>query len=320
MQAWVLDAPGSLDGLRLTDLQRPVPSPDQVLVRVRAVALNPADLAVIADKRIARYLRDRTFPLTPGFDFSGVIARVGDEVSEYRVGEEVFGFLPYDRRTNRGTLAEFVNVFPVEMRRKPGNLSFSEAAASATVGTTAVHALEITGQLRAGRRILINGGSGGVGSFAVQIAAAHDAEVWAACSAANIEFVRRLGAQRVFDYRTTDARRLNRRFHAVIDVADTLSYGRMERGLHSGGVYVAVLPSVRFVYGVLSSAMSSRSCRMARATHAPDVWQNLIRLLSSRRVKAQIHVSYTMVDAKSAFELLRDESVRGKVVVVVSNY
>lgn len=320
MQAWVRDARGSIETLRLGVLPKPEPAADQVLVRIRAACLNPADLEVLSGGRPARFIHARRDPLIAGSDLSGIVVGVGESAQRFRVGDEVFGFLSQARTTERGTLAEYVNVFPMEIRPKPANLSHQEAACAATAGTTAMNALRRSGQLLAGRRVLINGASGGVGSFATQIAVAHGAEVWATCSGSNVDFVRRLGAHRVFEYAVTDPLRQERRFHAVIDVGDTLSFRIVERRLRTGGAYVAMLPSIRFFKGVLSSMLSSRSCRLARASHAPDDFDGIIRLLTTRRVRTQIQASYSMADVPAALRLLRDESVRGRIAVVVSEY
>lgn len=322
MLQWMTPRAGSLDTLELRDVSLPEIRAEELLVRVKAAAVNPADLRVLEGGPGARFIHARRFPLTPGYDFSGVVERVGEGIQGRRVGDEVFGFLPYTPKNDRGTLSEFVVVAPGESHRKPAGLTFAEAAASATCGMTALKMIRVAGKFRPERRVLVNGASGGVGSFVVQIARAYGAEVWGTSSAANMPFVQRLGADRVLDYATTDPRSIESRFQLIADVADRWSFRKTERILRTGGAYVTTMPSLRFARGKIASAMSSKSCVAVSVSHGDlaDRFEELARLLGARRIKVPLHASYSMEDAPEAFRLLRDGSVRGKVAVVVSTY
>ena len=320
MRAWLLNETGSLASLSLEEIPTPTVAAQQVLVRIRAASVNAADLTVAMGTRAARFVHSRRLPLTPGFDFAGVVEQVGSAVRGRRVGDEVYGFLPYTPRNDRGTFAEYVAAEPNELYRKPAGLTFAEAAAVPTCGATALLAVHAVGDFRNGRRALINGASGGVGSFIVQIAKAYGAEVWGTSRPENFAYLRRIGADQVLDYTTTDPSSLEARFALVADVADKWSYHRVERRLRTGGAYVTTMPSFRFVRGKLASVMSSKSCVALRVAPRETELEALSRLLGSRRVKVPIHASYSMEEAPEALRAMQVESVRGKVVVVVSEY
>ncbi len=316
MRSWQLLRPGSLD-LELRETEMPGIGDDQLLVRVRAAAVNPADLVVMLGERYARFMHARSFPLTPGYDFAGIVERVGANVSPRRVGEEVFGFLPYSPGNDRGTLAEFVATNAGESYRKPTGVSFGEAAAAATCGMTALGILDFAGRID-DRRVLINGASGGVGSMLVQIAKSRGANVWGTARPENHAFLRRIGADAALDYADTDPAEIEARFQLVADLPDRWSFSRTERILRPGGAYVTTAPSMRLVRGKIASLLSPRSCHAVQVQHDADHFQELSRLLASRKVKVPIHASFSMDDAPAAFRMFRDDSIRGKVVIMVS--
>ena len=168
---------------------------------MRAAAVNPADLKVLAHRGGGSFLHASRFPLILGFDFSGVVAEVGAAAGPHAIGDEVFGFLPYARSTRGGSFGEYVAVGADTVGPRPRSISHEQAAAAATSAATALQALR-KGKLAAGQTVLINGASGGVGSYAVQIAKILGATVIATCSASKIDHVKALGATRVYDYKT----------------------------------------------------------------------------------------------------------------------
>ena len=190
MKAWCIDQYGSIDDLKQHHLPIPSPKPDEILVRIQAAALNPADHKVITGKDGGKFLHASRFPLVPGFDFSGILERHGAAVEHLNTGEEVFGFLPYSTKNKQGTLSEYVAVPADTVGVKPEHVSHAEAAGAATVGCTALQALRNKGRMSSGQRILINGASGGVGSFAVQLAKHAGAEVWGTASGQNLALVK----------------------------------------------------------------------------------------------------------------------------------
>src|SRR6266508_2088044 len=212
MQAIVRDRYGSPDVLDLQEVEMPELADDGVLVRVRAASVNPVDW----------------------HDVTGTVEAVGKDVTDLHPGDDVFG-----GKSGGGSFAEYVSV-PMEVARKPAHLTFEEAAAVPVAALTALQGLRDHGQLRPGQKVLVNGASGGVGTFAVQIAKALGAEVTAVCSTRNVEQARSLGADRVIDYTREDFTRSGRRFDVLLDVAGSKSWSQCRRVLNPHATLVLV--------------------------------------------------------------------------------
>jgi NADPH:quinone reductase-like Zn-dependent oxidoreductase len=219
MKAYVLHAFGSPDRLELMDVDQPVPGPGEVLVRVRATSVNPYDWHNMrGEPLIARLMPAGLGLRRPklailGCDMAGRVEAVGAQVTRFRTGDDVFALLA------GGGFGEFVTVPEDLLTRKPHNLSYEQAAAVPMAGVTALLGLRDQGRLQPGQAVLINGASGGVGTFAVQIAKALGAKVSAVCSAPNMDLVRSIGADEVTDYRAEDFTRAGPRFDLMLDIA-----------------------------------------------------------------------------------------------------
>jgi NADPH:quinone reductase-like Zn-dependent oxidoreductase len=236
MRAVVQDRFGPPDVLELRELDEPEAGDGEVLVRVRAASVNPADWYLMTGTPwLARpqmgLRRPRTGRL--GVDLAGEVAAVGRDVTRFRPGDEVFG-------TGDGTLAERVAVAEATLAPKPARLSFEQAAAVPVAGLTALQGLRDKGRLQPGQRVLVNGASGGVGTFAVQLAKALGAEVTAVCSTRNVEAARSLGADRVVDYTREDFTRGDRRHDLLLDVAGSRPWPACRRALEPEGRLVMV--------------------------------------------------------------------------------
>jgi NADPH:quinone reductase-like Zn-dependent oxidoreductase len=227
---------GLRDGLELREVDTPALTDDGVLVRVRASSVNPAEWFVVTGRpylaRPAMGLR-RPKDLVPGADFAGTVEAVGSAVTGLRPGDAVFG------GSGSGTLAEYLCVRETVVP-KPANLSFEQAAAVPTGAVTALQGLRDKGRIRPGQAVLINGASGGVGTFAVQLAKAFGAEVTGVCSTRNVELVRSLGADHVIDYTREDFTRGGRRYDLLLDVAGSRSWPECRRVLHRDATLVVV--------------------------------------------------------------------------------
>ena len=241
MKAFALRAYGSSEQLQLTELATPVPADDEVLVRVRATSVNPYDWhGMRGEPRAARLLVNDMGLLHPkvsilGCDMAGQVEAAGRNVTEFRPGDEVFALL-----TQGGGFAEYVSVPAGLLARKPRSASCEEAAAVPMAGVTALLALRDEGRVEPGQRVLVNGASGGVGTFAVQIARALGATVTAACSARNAELVRSIGADEVIDYQTGDFTRGGQRYDLMLDIAGGRPAAACRRALTAKGTLVVV--------------------------------------------------------------------------------
>ncbi|HRF48735.1 MAG TPA: NAD(P)-dependent alcohol dehydrogenase [Anaerolineales bacterium] len=240
MKAMLRHTYGSPDILEFVEIETPTPKAGEVLVRVQATSINAADWRMLrADPFLARF---DTGLITPrnkilGTDVAGQVAAVGKGVGRFKVGDAVFGSL-FELRG--GAFAEYVAVPEHLLLHKPANLSFEEAAAVPMAGVTALWGLQSRGPLRPGRHVLINGASGGVGTFAVQLARALGAEVTAVVSPRNLEQARALGADHVLDYTTVDLNQSGARYDLILAVNGYQPIGTYQRALCPGGHYVMI--------------------------------------------------------------------------------
>ncbi len=260
MRAVVQRRFGAPDVLRLEEVGAPEPGEDDVLVRVRAASVNPADWHVIRGRpllvRLAGYGIRRPAHPVPGKDVAGVVEAVGRQVSGFRVGDEVFGWA-------RGSYAELAVAAQDRLATKPDRLTFEEAAAVPLAAVTALQGLRDVGRLRSGASLLVIGASGGVGTFAVQIGRALDATVTGVCSSRNVDLVRSIGADEVIDYTHEDVTRLARRFDVIFQLAGTASPLALRRALRPAGTLVLSSGDGR-LNGIDRILLATASSRMVR--------------------------------------------------------
>jgi NADPH:quinone reductase-like Zn-dependent oxidoreductase len=222
--------------LRSEDVEKPAPGDNEVLIGVRAAAVNPLDWHLMKGSPYAfRLLTGLTKPseMRPGRDVAGQVEAVGQNVTQFKPGDEVFG-------VGRGAFAEYARAQPAKLALKPATVPFAQAASAPIAGVTALQALRDKGQLQVGQRVLINGAAGGVGMFAVQLAKWMGAEVTGVCSTRNVEMVRRLGADRVIDYTREDFTRLDARFDVMLDSIRNHSLTAIRRILMRDGRLVVI--------------------------------------------------------------------------------
>lgn len=240
MKAFVMRSYGPPDQLTLADVDQPVPARGEVLVRVRATSVNPYDWHHLrGEPRVARLmggglkLRGPKHPVL-GADLAGEVEAIGPDVTAFQPGDAVYALLDY------GGFGEYVCVPEAELAPMPRNLAFEEAAAVPLAGCTAMLAVRDDGRVEPGQRVLVNGASGGVGTFAVQIARALGATVTGVCGPSNVELVRSIGADTVVDYSTQDFTALAPEYDLVIDIAGSRSAAACRRVLKREGTYVVV--------------------------------------------------------------------------------
>lgn len=318
MRAFAIDQHGSLDQLKLRDVADPRVGPGEIRVRIKASAVNPGDWKVLTGREGGRFLHAASFPIILGFDFSGIVDQVGSGVGTLRAGDAVFGFLPYSPKNRQGTMAEYVSVPASSVAKKPEEVPFVHAACAATTASTALQALRDKGELKFGERVLINGASGGVGSYAVQVAKLMGAEVWGTCSGAKSDFVREeLGADRVVDYQTTPISQINEKFDVVFDAASASSFKECERIMSPNGRYVTLLPSLGFVTGLVRALFSDKACRMLAVTSRTETLEQLATWMADGRLHHAIDSTYPLEELPQALERLRSRELKGKVGVTV---
>jgi NADPH:quinone reductase-like Zn-dependent oxidoreductase len=322
MKAIVYDRYGSPDVLELREVDKPDVTDDGVLVRVRAASVNPVDWHMLTGApylvRMEAGLRKPKRPIL-GVDFAGTVEAVGRRVTDFQPGDEVFG-------ARNGAFADYVCVRKA-VAPKPANLTFEQAAAVPVAAISALQGLRDRGRIQAGHKVLINGASGGVGTFAVQIAKSFGAEVTGVCSARNVDVVRSLGADHVVDYTKEDFTRSGRRYDLMLDIAGNRSWSDCKRVLGERATVVVVGgPKTNRWVGPLGQALKLRFASLAgsRKVAAPFLAKMnkedlvaLQTLLADGKVTPVIDRRYALSDVPDALSYLGDGHAQGKIVVAV---
>lgn len=321
MKAIVYTQYGSPDVLRYTDVEVPAPGPDQVLVRNRAASLNFGDRAAMRGEprliRLAMGLRKPKATIL-GRDIAGTVEAVGSRVSGFQVGERVFG------EVNQRGFAEYVAAAQDRLAKIPEGVSFEHAATLPVAATTAWQALRL-GQVREGRTVLVNGASGAVGTFTVQLAAMLGAVVTGVCSQRNAELVRSLGADHVVDYRQTDVTAGTSRFDVIVDLAGSYRLSAMRRVLAPTGTYIAssgsggpVLgPIPRLLAVMATSPFARQRLRgLAAKSNVADLTE-LVELVAAGKLVPAIEQTCPLSETADAIRRIEADHARSKVVITI---
>jgi NADPH:quinone reductase-like Zn-dependent oxidoreductase len=319
MKAFIIKKYGTIGDIEQIEIDYPTINNDEVLVRVKSAAINPADIKVITGKKGGKFIHSGKSPIGLGFDYSGVIKETGVEVSQFKQGDEVFGFLPYSTKTKQGSFADFVVAKADSVAKKPSSISHTEAATVPTTGSTALQALVDIGGINHGQKILVNGASGGVGSYAVQIGKSFEAEVWGTCSAMNLDYIKSLGADHALDYKKTAPKDLLGKFDIVLDAASNSSFGKCVGILVSKGVYITLLPSLRLVTGKIRSIFSSRKCALCFVRPKTADLAKIARMIDKKVISTPVATTFPVAELQKALEKFIAGGVRGKIGIVIEN-
>jgi NADPH:quinone reductase-like Zn-dependent oxidoreductase len=319
MKAIVYHRYGGPEVLGCEDLPKPEPGDDEVLVRVHAASVNPMDGGFLTGVFLMRLMTGFRRPkLTrPGVDMAGEVEAVGRNVTRFKTGDPVFG-------AARGAFAEYVTAAPDRLALKPATLSFAQAAAIPVAGMTALQGLRDKLRIQPGQKILVTGASGGVGSFAVQIAKAFGADVTALCSTRSVELVRSLGADHVIDYSREDFTRSASRYDLIFDTVGNRPLSACRRvmtpkgtflavGARPGGHWIGPLPHLLRLFASRPFVSQRVVFFVARIT--TDDLNALARLIESNQVTPVVDRVYPFAEVADAFRHLKEGHPRGKVVV-----
>ena len=315
-----------LANLKLEEVEKPVPNDDQLLVRVRAASVNPYDWHFVeGTPKIMRVMGvglRKPKDTRLGVDFAGTVEAVGKNVTQFKPGDEVFG-------GRGGAFAEYV--CPRANRAvalKPANLTFEQAASVNIAGITALQALRDKGKVQPGQKVLINGASGGVGTFAVQIAKSLGADVTGVCSSRNVDLVRSLGADHVIDYTKEDFAKGDQRYDVILDNVPNHSLSECRRILNPNGKYVMiggggpndsrwVGPFGRVIKTMVLSPFISQKMGMMMADTSQKDLTILADLMQSGKVKPVIDRTYKLSEVPAAIAYVEEGHARGKVIITV---
>ncbi len=324
MKAIVIEKYGSPDVLQFKEVERPTPKDNQVLVRVQAASANPLDWHLMrGEPFIARLMG--TGLLKPksskvGADVAGRVEAVGKDVTQFKPGDEVFG-------TCNGSFAEYACAREDRLALKPANVSFEEAAAIPVAATTALQGLRNKGQIQPGQKVLVNGASGGVGTFAVQIAKSYGTEVTGVCSTRNLDLVRKIGADHVVDYTQEDfTKNEQQRYDLIFDAVGNRSVSDYKRALKPGGTCaVAGFSSIprMFEHSALGPLRSKTGNKKVGGMGMAKINQNdlvfLKQLVETQKVRPVIDRRYPLSETADAIRYLEAGHAQGKVVISVES-
>jgi NADPH:quinone reductase-like Zn-dependent oxidoreductase len=318
MRAAVFKSYGSPDVLKIENLERPTPQADEVLVKVRASSVNPAEWYAMSGLLIARLGSGLIKPKDNrlGVDYAGVVEAVGKDITQFKPGDAVFG-------ARSGAFAEYVcvknHIYP-----KPGNITFEQAGCTGVAAMTALQGLRDHGQLQAGQKVLINGASGGVGTFAVQIAKALGAEVAAVCSTRSVDLIRALGADQVIDYTQEDFTRLEQRYDLLLDIAGSRAWRDVQRVLKpQARVVIVGAPKGNPIIGplghILKFRLAARGASQKVVFFIADFKREdfllLVDMFERGQVKPVVEKTYPLENISDAMRHLGTGHAKGKIVV-----
>ncbi|MGB8958668.1 MAG: NAD(P)-dependent alcohol dehydrogenase [Candidatus Aminicenantales bacterium] len=316
MKAMVYTKYGSPDVLRLKEVEKPVPKDNEILIKVHAASVNAFEWRHLrADPFLIRLmgaglLRPKHKIL--GADVAGQVEAVGREVKQFQPGDEVFGCDGY------GGFAEYVCVDEDRFVLKPANLTYEEAAAVPMAALTALQGLRDKGRIQAGQKVLINGASGGVGTFAVQIAKSFEAEVTGVCSTTKMDLVRSIGADHVIDYTQEDVTKNKQQYDLIFDIAAYRSILKYKRILSSGGIYVLAGGSMARIFQLMFLSMTGvKNMKLVVAKISQKDLLVMIELMNAGKVRSIIDKRYPLAETAEALRYLEDGHARGKVVITV---
>jgi NADPH:quinone reductase-like Zn-dependent oxidoreductase len=319
MKAMVYTMYGPPEVLEFKEVIRPIPKNNEVLVKVHASSANPADWHLIRGKPALARLGMGLFKpkhTIPGLDISGYVEAVGSKVTGFKTGDEVFGGTGWG-----GGFAEYVCVIENSLVLKPANINFEEAASVNVGAITALQGLRHKTTIRPGQKVLINGASGGVGTFAVQIAKWMDTEVTGVCSYRNLELVRSIGADHVIDYTREDFSRQEQKYDFILDTVGNRSVADYKRALNDRGSCVIVGFTTMgrlFEHMLLGSSAGGRRIRLMGTAQVNKKDLSLLgELLETGKIKPVIDKKYTLSEAAEALRYLEEGHARGKVVIKV---
>ena len=312
------------DSLRLDETERPAVPDDGVLVRVHASSVNPVDLFPLSGAgRLVRRMNRKPRLDVLGTDFAGTVASVGKDVTRFRPGDEVFG-------GEHGAFAEYVSISQTAgLALKPAGITFEQAGTVGVAALTALQAVRDHGQVKPGHKVLINGASGGVGTFAVQIATSFGADVTAVCSPRNVDTASSLGAQRVIDYTKADFTQGAQRYDVILDIAGSHSFSACRRVLEPTGIFVLVgvaavqhvspVKALRHFAGTrLRSMRGSQKAALFITKLSQRDLEVMAELMASGKVMPVIETQYRLDEVGEAFRYFSEGHARGKIAVDVT--
>jgi NADPH:quinone reductase-like Zn-dependent oxidoreductase len=312
MRAAIYYRYGKPEVIEIKEIDTPVPGPDEVLIKMYAVSVNPVDWKVVSGK--LRMITGKNFPKFTGIEGAGIIEQTGEKVNGLSRGQRVFVGLDY----HGGACAEYVCAGESKVLPLHDSLSFGEACTMAIAGLSALQGLRDKGLIREGMDVLVNGASGGVGTYAVQIAKVLGAQVTGLCSSGNFGLVRSLGADEIIDYRTGDFTKSDRKFDIIFDTIGNLKYLKVRKSLKRKGIYVNISPSLSMLLtSFMTRFLPGRKAKAFMLDPVRDQLKELMQLIVDKKIRVVIDREYGFEDTAGAFEYSATKRAKGKVVIKI---
>lgn len=303
---------GSIDDLQMSDVEIPSIQPDEFLIKVKAVAINPLDWKKLEGQ--LKIITGKKFPKGIAFDFSGVIEKTGSSTTHYKVGDAVFGTL---NAMKGEALAEYIVVKKEIICKKPENVSFETAAAILTGGTTAIYLLNKS-KVKAGDEILINGASGGVGIIALQLAKNKGVKVTAVASGEGLNLINNWKPDSTIDYKKEKVTNRPEKYNAVFELAGSLPFSKARYLLKPNGIYVSTLPNpVDMLKALFNNIFSSRKNIIIQATPTQEILREITDWLSKNMMEIPIAKTFYINEFKEAYHFAKKGGAIGKVVFTI---
>ena len=310
MKAMVIREYGSAEVLKYEEVEAPKIKPDELLVKVHAASVNPVDWKI--RKGMLKIITGNKFPIIIGFDLAGVVLEVGSQVTNFKVGDEIYASLGVPG----GAYAELAAVPQKVAALKAKNISFEEAAALPVAALTALQSLRDKANIQPKQTVLVNGASGGVGIFAVQIAKALGAEVTGVCSGKNIDFVKSLGADYLIDYKKQDFTQNQVQYDIVFDAVGKQTFDNCKQVLKPDGVYVTTLPSLQNIVAIaLTSLFGSQKAKFILAQPNTADLLYLNELIETGKMRVVIDCTYPLKELTAAHIYSESERAKGKIAI-----
>lgn len=314
MRAIIINSYGSPDVLQESNFAVPKVGPNQLLIEVKAAGVNPIDWKI--RKGNFRLITGRRFPKILGTDIAGIVKETGKNVTDFQVGDAVMAMI--NIMTGQGGYAEFAVTTPKYTCRRPPNLSFIEAAAVPGSAIAALQVLRSKASLNEGQHLLINGASGGVGTYGVQIAKILGAIVTGVCSGRNKGLVTSLGADKVIDYTEENFTKQNQSYDVILDAVGNLDFADCKRVLSPGGTFITIVPNAKkIMLSLLSAFLPGKKCRFVSAMPNKNDLLWLKEKIEEEKIRVVLDRTYPLVQAQEAHKYMEKGHAQGKVVLTL---
>lgn len=313
MKKVIYEVYGDADVLKVTDFETTEPAEGEALIKVMAAGINPVDYKIRNGS--LKFIFRAKLPRTPGGEISGIVEKTGSMQSAFRPGDKVYAMLP----VSVGGYSEYINVNEDLLSHMPENISFNDAASIPLAGLTALQALRDKGNISPGMKVLVNGGSGGVGMFAIQIAKAFDAEVTAVCSGKNINFVKSFGADHLIDYENLDFTKSETKFDIMFDAVAKSSFGKCKKILKEKSVFITTVPSLPVMLRQIINPLVNKKVFGILTKPLSKDLDYLTDLILQGKLKASIEKVYTIEEAANAHKHIETGRVKGKLVIEMNH-